>query len=91
MFVLHVPKSVYVNFLSAELHVFSGPEVSDQPVHSHTAGPHHSLPCTGSSGKTHALTSTRRHTPVYTLTQTNSQAGVHVFGIEEFEIPHACL
>lgn len=52
MFVLHVTKGVCLNFLSTELHVLSGPEVSDQSVHSHTAGPHHSLPCTGSSGKT---------------------------------------
>lgn len=44
------------HFLSTELHVFSGPEVSNQSVHSHTAGSHHSLPCTGSSGKTHAHT-----------------------------------
>ena len=42
-----------VCFLSAELHVFSGAEVSDQPVNCHTAGPHHSLPCTGGSGNTH--------------------------------------
>lgn len=45
-----------VCFLSAELHVFSGAEVSDQPVNSHTAGPHHSLPCTGGSGNTHTHT-----------------------------------
>lgn len=38
-------------FLSPELHVFSGPEVFDQPVYSHTAGPHHRLPCAGSPGK----------------------------------------
>lgn len=38
-------------FLSPELHVFSGLEVFDQPVYSHTAGPHHCLPCTGSPGK----------------------------------------
>lgn len=45
-----------VCFLSAELHVFSGTEVSDQSVNSHTAGPHHSLPCTGGSGNTHSHT-----------------------------------
>lgn len=32
--------------LSAELNVFSGPEVFDQPFHSHPAGPHHCLPRT---------------------------------------------
>lgn len=60
MFVLHVYNGMCVHFLSTELHVFSGPEVSDQSVHSHTAGPHHSLPCTGSSGKTRAHTYTSR-------------------------------
>lgn len=49
-----------MHFLSAELHVFSGLEVSDQSVYSHTAGPHHSVPRTGSSGKAHARTSTGR-------------------------------
>lgn len=58
VFVLHVFKDALVNFLSTELHVFSGFEVSDQSVYSHSAGPHHSLPCTGGSGKTHAHTST---------------------------------
>lgn len=43
--------NVCVHFVSAELHVFSGPKVSDQPVHCHTAGTHHSLPRTGGSGK----------------------------------------
>lgn len=51
MFVPHVYNGMCVHFLFTELHVFSGPEVSDQSVHSHTAGPHHSLPCTGGSGK----------------------------------------
>lgn len=36
--------------LFAELHVFSGPEVSNQSVHSHPAGSHHSLPRTWGSG-----------------------------------------
>lgn len=58
VFVLHVSNDALVDFLSTELHVFSGLEVSDQSVYSHTAGPHHSLPCTGGSGKTHAHTST---------------------------------
>lgn len=38
-------------FLSPELHVLSGLEVSDQPVHSHPAGPHHRLPRTGGPGE----------------------------------------
>lgn len=54
------PNDAFVVFLSAELHVFSGLEVSDQSFYSHTAGPHHSLPRTGSPGKTHARASTGR-------------------------------
>lgn len=64
MIVLHVFNDVCtcVIFLPAELHVFSGPEVSDQPVHSHTAGPHHSLPCSGGSGKNkHTYRHRRKH------------------------------
>lgn len=52
------------HYLSTELHVFSGPEVSDQPVNSHTSGPHNSLPRQRGSGKTHTSTD------IYTMTQT---------------------
>lgn len=46
---------IRVTFLSTEFHVFSGLEMPDQSLDSHTAGPHHSLPCAGGSGNTRTL------------------------------------